>query len=270
MSTSLSGLESPFSERTVTGEGFAEAWRKLIWKVSIEGLPVVARGKRTKELLGVKFIVKDMAQNILVSEVRNLNYKFMVAEWLWILAGRDDVEFLAQYVKKMRDFSDDGKTLAGAYGPRLITQWEYVRQTLEADKGSRQAVASIWTPNPEPSLDIPCTLNLQWFLRDGYLHCIVNMRSSDTWLGLPYDFFTFSMLSMDLASDLGASVGSLQMNLGSSHLYEKHFEVAGLVPYDVKNLRVPPFNDTTVYRFSRVLSSEDALKTLEEICRDYR
>jgi thymidylate synthase len=100
------------------------------------------------------------------------------------------------------------------------------------------------------------------------------MRSSDAWLGLPYDFFTFSMLSLDLAADLGAMTGSLQMNLGSSHLYEEHYmqaEAVVLSDQKSESLRVPPFNDTVVPRFYRVLAPEVApLPTLKELCREYR
>jgi hypothetical protein len=110
MSTSYEASALPFSVQTVMGEGIGEAWDKLIEQILANGKPVVARGKRTRELLGVKLLVRDMAQNILVNPLRGPNYKFMVAEWLWILSGRNDVEFLAKHISKMRDFSDDGKT----------------------------------------------------------------------------------------------------------------------------------------------------------------
>jgi hypothetical protein len=45
------------------------------------------------------------------------------------------------------------------------------------------------------------------------------MRSSDVWLGLPYDFFTFSQLTNSLSHYLDFPVGSMTMNFGSSHLY---------------------------------------------------
>jgi thymidylate synthase len=190
------------------------------------GQAVAPRGQRVKEVLGVSFTIANARENILLNDARKLNYRYLVAEWLWIAAGRSEVSLLTPYNSQMARFSDDGFTLAGAYGPRLATQWSYVIETLRHDPDSRQAVATIWTPVPLPSKDIPCTLALQFLLRGGRLQTIATMRSSDAWLGLPYDVFTFSQLASCVAGELGIDNGSLTMQLGSSHLYEEHWEQA--------------------------------------------
>jgi thymidylate synthase len=190
------------------------------------GHEVAPRGQRVKELLGVSFTVANARENILLNDARKLNYRYLVAEWLWIAFGRNEVSLLTPYNSQMARFSDDGILLAGAYGPRLGSQWSYVIETLKADPDSRQAVASIWTPVPVPSRDIPCTIALQFFIRFGRLETIATMRSSDAWLGLPYDVFVFSQLANCLAGELGIDVGSLRMQLGSSHLYQDHWSKA--------------------------------------------
>jgi thymidylate synthase len=159
----------------------------------------------------------------------------MIAEWLWIAYGLNDVATLKQYNSQMGRFSDDEKTLAGAYGPRLEPQWQYLVDTLVKDYWTRQAVATIWTPNPKGSKDVPCTISLQFIARAGLLNCIVTMRSSDIWLGLPYDCSTFSLLQNCLAGVVGLNVGYLQFNLGSSHLYASDFEKAKAVLDDVSH-----------------------------------
>ncbi len=218
------------------GPSIGQLYPLLLQTLLNEGSSLASpRGQRTRERLGVQLQVTDLTQNILVHPVRDLNYRFMVAEFLWIMSGRDDVETLAAYNSEMRKFSDDGKTLSGAYGPRLRGREMYgIRQDqlvwcvnkLKEDPDSRQAVATIWQPCPPPDPDIPCTLSLQFLLRDNKLHCVATMRSSDAWLGLPYDFFTFSMIANCLAGELGAQPGSLTMQLGSSHLYERHWAKA--------------------------------------------
>jgi thymidylate synthase len=52
------------------------------------------------------------------------------------------------------------------------------------------------------------------------------MRSSDAWLGIVYDLMNFSMLTNALAGRLGVLPGWLQLNLGSSHLYERDRKAA--------------------------------------------
>ena len=204
---------------------FASAWFDLLRKLYAAGEPVSPRGFETHELLGVQLRVSDMTQNILVHPARALSYRFMVAEWLWIAAGRRDVETIAKYNKHIAQFSDDGMTFAGAYGPRLRPQIKYLIEQLHKPH-SRQAVASIWTPSPAASKDIPCTLSWQLLARDGKLHAIVTMRSSDIWLGLPYDFYNFSQLTNGMAGELDLVPGSLTFNLGSSHLYDRDREKA--------------------------------------------
>jgi thymidylate synthase len=168
----------------------------------------------------------DASRALLVHPARGLNYRFAAAEFLWIAAGLDEVAPLARYNKKMASFSDDGVHLAGAYGPRLASQWDYVLGTLRADPDSRQAVAVIWTPRPAPSKDVPCTVSAQFLVRDGKVTGVWTMRSSDLWLGLPYDAFSFARLTACVAGALGREPGEVVITAGSSHLYEEHWASA--------------------------------------------
>jgi thymidylate synthase len=214
----------------ITIEGrFDNVWTGLLKHLLERGKLQSPRGQITFEELGVVLRMSDLRENILINDARRPNYRFMVAEWLWIALGRSDVASLMRYNKQIAQFSDDKLTFSGAYGPRLKPQWDWIIQKLRKDEYSRQSVASIWLPSPSESKDIPCTLNFQFLLRDKHLNCIVTMRSSDVWLGLPYDFFNFSMLTNMLAGELGVECGWLQMNLGSSHLYRDKMDLAIVV-----------------------------------------
>jgi thymidylate synthase len=167
--------------------------------------------------------------NVLHHPVRDLNYRFMIAEWLWMSLGREDVDSLDRYNSIIKRFSDDGKTFAGAYGPRWIHQRRYVLDCLTNDPDSRQALATLWSPNPRTSKDIPCTIMFQFMIRDKKLHMTAKMRSSDIWLGLPYDFFNFSQLGNEVAGEMGLERGTLTMELTSSHIYEDNLEKGKLL-----------------------------------------
>jgi thymidylate synthase len=210
----------------IAGPTFGKVWDDLLASIMMHGERVSPRNKPTLELTPVTILVQQARNNILVNDLRGLNYRFMVAEWLWIWFGMNELEPLARYNSVYRSFSDDDKTLAGAYGPRLADQWGYTIGQLKLNPDSRQAVSVIWTRNPRPSKDIPCTLTFQFLVRQGCLNLIVTMRSSDVWLGLPYDFFSFSQLLNIWAGVLSLPVGWLAMNLGSSHLYLEHWSTA--------------------------------------------
>jgi len=215
------------SLRHIEGNSVQDVWVKLLDNLTdAYEYCVNPRGIGTREITGVTLRVDDLRQNIIHHPVRNINYKFMVAEWLWMTFGRDDLATLTRYNGQMSRFSDDGKILAGAYGPRLTDQWDYVLSTLRNDPASRQAVATIWQPNPSPSKDIPCTISFQFLLREGHLNLIVTMRSSDAWLGVPYDCYSFTQLANCLAGELGVKTGFFQLQLGSSHLYDDNLEKA--------------------------------------------
>lgn len=198
---------------------------------------VSPRGKLTYELIGPHVLGPiDLIDNVITLPKRRLNYAFMCAEASWILAGSNQLEFLTRFCEKMAEYSDDGRTLSGAYGPRFKDQFAYVMEKLLTEEQTRQAVMTFWIPNPEPSRDIPCTISLQFLIRDSKLDLYVYMRSSDAWLGVPYDIFSFSMIAWSVIGGLnrwrtsGLVVpGNLWMLTGSRHLYADNAQAARLV-----------------------------------------
>jgi len=212
--------------------GGSAAWRKLLCEILANGRDVAPRGQPTKEVLHTNFITVDMGRAVVTDPLRKLNYQFQCAEALWILGGDNRLEPLTKYVKRMAQFSDDGVTLAGAYGPRIVPQLPYVVSALVVDRDTRQAVLSIWTPSPKPSKDIPCTVAVAFSIRDDRLHQHVFMRSSDAWLGIPYDIFSFSCVGLRVACSHNADIsqprpvlpGQLTISMTSSHLYERDLE----------------------------------------------
>lgn len=196
-----------------------EAWQERVRELLAFGNVTDPRGQGTLEQLDQKLRIEDSRFNLLDVPERNLNVRFAVAEWLWMTFGRSDVESLAQYNSVMRQFSDDGVFLTGAYGPHIKAQLaRRVLPKLAEDPNTRQAVIEIPRPNRETK-DEPCTLSLQFLLRDGRLNLVATMRSSDVWLGIPYDVFSFTMLQNCLAGHLGVRRGFFSLHMGSSHLY---------------------------------------------------
>lgn len=209
-----------------------EIWLAHLQRLRQAGAPVGPRGQMTHELLNYEMNI-DSTQNLLDIPGRRLNYRFAVAEWIWMMFGRSDVESLAQFNSIMRNFSDDGVWLTGAYGPHICAQRNRVMHKLQEDPNTRQAVIEIPRPNG-PTKDEPCTLSLQFLLRPYLarvpaLHMIVTMRSSDAWLGIPYDVFTFTQIQNCFAGALGVPRGWMSLRAGSAHLYERDFPLADQV-----------------------------------------
>lgn len=256
------------------------AWKLLIYRLLSEGQKIAPRGQETLEIMHNSIIV-DMQYPVLIEPERRLNYRFMAAEAYWILSGDNRVSTIEPYNKHIVQFSDDGVHFAGAYGPPYLRQIPFVVDILHADPSSRQATITIWQPSPEPSKDIPCTVAINFMLRDNLLHLHVFMRSSDAWLGVPYDVFNFTMMACDVASrlnqrrvDLGVGTpavvkpGVLFLTAASSHLYGRDVAKASVesITRSVSGTTEPPLPealyDQINYPEKRLMVWLDKLRTM--------
>lgn len=214
---------------------FSRTWLDTLNDILTNGDLVAPRGKLTKEI-PQRTITVNMRKPVLRVPDRSLNYKFMAAEAFWILSGDDRVETIAPYNSRIADFSDDGARFFGAYGPKIQAQLPYIIEKLNADADSRQAGLTIWRECPPQTKDVPCTVAIFFNIRNRLLNAHVFMRSSDAWLGVPYDVFNFSMLSHLVCGLLNehrsmadaVSPGLLFLTAASSHLYETDWDDAKL------------------------------------------
>lgn len=213
-------------------QDFSRTWLDTLQDILANGHEVAPRGKLTKEI-PQRTLVVDTRRPVLTVPERSLSYRFMAAEAYWILSGDDQVATIAPYNSRIKDFSDDGITFFGAYGPKIRDQLPYVVAKLLEDRDSRQAGLTIWRESPPPTKDVPCTVAIFFGIRNDCLNCHVFMRSSDVWLGVPYDVFTFSMLTHLVCGLLNESLASVQpgqlyLTAASSHLYESNWADAKL------------------------------------------
>lgn len=203
-------------------------WYKVL---SAQNLKQPSRvGDVTGEVLNAVTVITDASRGIVFSKIRNMPMRYAVGELLWYLSGSNRLGDIAPYSKFWEDISDDGETLNSAYGYRIyekfgFDQWRYVEKLLMADPLSRQAVIHIKEADDSITKDMPCTVSIQYFIRDNKLHSTVYMRSNDLWKGFPYDVFAFTALQVKMAMELGVEVGSYTHIAGSLHLYAKDMEV---------------------------------------------
>lgn len=221
------------------------------------------RGQLVKEMIGVTFVLTNPRARLCTLAARKANYGFAAGEFCWYLRGAEDLESIAYYNPRMKGFSDDGKKLHSAYGRRLLahppnrpSQWADVISTLKQDRDSRRAVMTIYAPSDmrravdDGTKDVPCTLALQFFIRDNRLHLHVTMRSNDVIWGLTNDLFSFTLLQETMLLDLReAGVENLELGeyihtAGSMHIYERHFKMASEILADYYRGQFPAPGET--------------------------
>lgn len=142
------------------------------------------------------------------------------------MAGSDSFKFITYYLPHYTE-ATASDTIIGAYGPRLLSwkgtnQLDNIVRLLTAKPYSRQAVIQLFdaTDLSHKDPNMPCTCTLQFLVRSGALHLITHMRSNDAYVGLPHDFFCFTMVQEVLSRILKIELGSYKHFVGSLHLYE--------------------------------------------------
>lgn len=227
-------------------KNFTEAYYDLVDLVYNDTDHEVApRGMKIKERLGVFFEIQMPRNRLLYVPERKFSLPYTIAETLWYLTGDNTTEWISEYSSFWKKISEDGKAHS-AYGQHIFgknniplstnpiavdsnseSQWEYVLRELRNDPDSRRAVMHIRQPKHSwiAEKDVPCTLTLQFILRDNKLNLITNMRSSDLIYGLSYDVPAFTFLQELMALELGVELGWYRHLSASLHIYERHFEM---------------------------------------------
>lgn len=184
----------------------------------------------------VTTVYERPCERVLFWAERDANPFFHFFESLWMLAGRQDVDFVAQFVERMREFSDDGRSLHGAYGWRWRNHFEHdhlvhfdqlglVIDLLRNHPRSRRAVLTMWDPAvdltaDESGRDKPCNTHIYFQRRDDVLDMTVCCRSNDiVWGAYGANSVHFSMLQEYIASMLGCQVGRHYHVSNNYHAY---------------------------------------------------
>jgi len=228
---------------TVRGRNVNEVFAVARIELHAYAQPDGSRNGGVLRLPGPLFTeVERPRERVLFDAVRDANPFFHLMEGLWMLAGSNDVAWLAQFNRRMTDYSDDGVTFAGAYGHR----WRHhfgrdqllaAAERLAADPTERRVVLGMWDPRcdgPGPGRDVPCNLAVvptvrshQWGrLVDDRLDLLITARGHDLIWGLfGANVVHFSMLQEWLAEAISEragvplGVGALHFATANAHVY---------------------------------------------------
>ncbi len=211
----------------ITADTLDDLLHRVLEKLLKSKIRVQASRGATVEQGGVLLRLSNPLARLSRSESKRVLFS-CIGELLWYLAGSSDLSFIKHYLSRYADESEDGKTIHGAYGPRLfkmrgVDQVANVLDLLRRKPNSRRAVIQLFGAEDlsRDHIEIPCTCTLQFMVRDSRLDLLVSMRSNDAFVGLPHDIFAFTMMQEIFACSLGLKLGVYKHVVGSLHLYEK-------------------------------------------------
>lgn len=202
-------------------------------------------GSRNSEVLVTPYPVMSIYSNpterVLFDETRDANPFFHLMESLWMLAGREDAEFLNFFVKDFGSrYAEAGGNLWGAYGYRWRKQFEDTDQLpviirrLKKYHQDRRVVLTMWTPtldlwdpkrlNETEPKDLPCNTHAYPRIVEGRLDLTILCRSNDIiWGAYGANAVHFSVLQEYLAAGIGVPVGTLYQFSNNFHGYTNIF-----------------------------------------------
>lgn len=167
-------------------------------------------------------------QRVLFSKTRDANPFFHLMESLWMLAGRNDLEFPEIFNSKFGAYSDNGRIINGAYGFRWRKQFgydqlEYIIRDLKKNPADRRQVLAMWDGTEDlgsKSVDVPCNTHAYFRINSGRLDMTVCNRSNDViWGAYGANAVHFSFLQEYLAGMVGVEVGRYYQISNNYHAY---------------------------------------------------
>lgn len=108
-------------------------------------------------------------------------------------------------------------------------QIKWLINEIKTNPTSRRLYVTAANPNDRYDQELDCCHNyFQVVIKNGKLSLYFQMRSTDTFLGLPYNIASYASLAHMLALETGYEVGELVYSGVDVHLYTNHIEQAKL------------------------------------------
>ena len=211
---------------TIYGKSVPEAYVDGLWKLRIEGKERDTRNGVAVTIPNpVHLIIGNPERRVLFCPVRDANPFFHCFEFLWMLAQRNDAEWLSQFVPRISNYAEDNGKIWGAYGVRWGKQIESVIDVLKKDPTTRQAVLAMWNPELDlttaPLRDRPCNTHIYLSIDDGNLTMRVMNRSNDfIWGMLGANAVHMTMLMEVIAHQVGVPMGRYEVISNNLHIYK--------------------------------------------------
>ncbi|WP_240414865.1 thymidylate synthase [Paenibacillus periandrae] len=167
---------------------------------------------------------------------KKLHIKSIVHELLWFLSGNTNIKYLRDNgVRIWDEWADEEGNLGRVYGAQwrtwlgpngqVVDQITNVIGQIKSNPDSRRHLVSAWNPAEVDGMALPpCHYAFQFYVANGKLSCMFQMRSIDTFLGLPFNLASYALLTHMIAQQCDLEVGDLIWTGGDTHIYLNHLE----------------------------------------------
>ena len=182
----------------------------------------------------------DLQEGFPLLTTKKVFLRGIIHELLWFIAGDTNIKYLLDNnVHIWDDWADSEGNLGPVYGHqwrswpapdgRSIDQLKNVIDMIKCNPDSRRLLVTAWNPGEVDSMALPpCHCLFQFYVAEGKLSCQLYQRSADTFLGVPFNIASYSLLTMMIAQECGLQPGEFIHTTGDTHIYLNHFEQVDL------------------------------------------
>jgi thymidylate synthase len=254
---------------------------KLLNIVKKEGICKKTRNGNTYSYFG--YLLKfDIHNSFPLLTTKRVFFKGVVEELLWFLRGSVNSKELEEKGVNIWKGNSSREYLnangfndyeEGYLGPIYGFQWrnfngkvDQLRYLLEEmnKENSRRILLNAWNPCQlnEQALP-PCHLLYNFYKgNNNDISCMMYMRSSDLFLGLPFNIASTALFTYIIAKVCGYNLREIALSLCDCHIYEEHLEAVDIqlerTPISFPQLKINKDIDINI-------SIDEKIKWIEEL-----
>lgn len=178
----------------------------------------------------------DLTQGFPLVTTKKIHIPAVVHELLWFLSGDTNIKYLKENnVRIWNEWADENGNLGPVYGKQwrywqtsrgeTIDQISTIIEQIKHDPDSRRIILTAWNVGELAEMALPpCHLLCQFYVNQGHLSCQLYQRSGDSFLGVPFNIASYSLLTHLIAHQCDLKAGEFIWTGGDCHIYLNHLE----------------------------------------------
>ena len=211
---------------------------KLLARILKDGKTKQSRGIcPIKSVFGAQLRF-DLRYGFPLLTTKKTAFKSLSHEMLWFISGSDNIKYLNDHNVHIWDgFADDQGDLGRVYGVqwrkwqapdgRVVDQLQWAIDEIKNHPNSKAILVSAWNPGELSEMRLPpCHTMFQFDVIKNKLYMQLYQRSSDVFLGLPFNIAQYTELFMMVAHVTGLEAREFVVSIGDAHLYANQIDAA--------------------------------------------
>ena len=210
-------------------------------------------GTGTRSVFGYQMRF-DLSEGFPLVTTKKLSLRSIIHELLWFLRGDTNIRYLHENKVTIWDeWADSQGNLGPVYGKQwrawqtaegnVIDQMSEVVNQIKKNPDSRRLIVSAWNVGELSKMALPpCHLLFQFYVVNNQLSCQSYQRSADSFLGVPFNIASYSLLTHMVAQQCDLEVGEFVWTGGDCHIYSNHLEQVNLqlsrTPFALPTLQI--------------------------------